>query len=263
MTSDRIWDRAADLPVPASGGRPRPELPALPVERSPSVDELFTFMRDAELRFETLRLRIEEWTEGVAGERRIAHDLMLRHVGDAKVITTEPKPGVAVGSYELWIGDGETVRTYASIHRLGTRRPARRRVVGLDDPDMPGFSKVYEPLTALPMETLPDTFVHPAGFCQNVLATGRCTVTGSAAGGGRATIHVRGEPPRVVELPGDRPDHAIDVAVDRDTGVIVRLIETIGGAVTRDAVVTELQPDAPLPPTAFEFVFPTGTTMLF
>jgi hypothetical protein len=33
--------------------------------------------------------------------------------------------------------------------------------------------------------------------------------------------------------------------------------------VTRDAVVTELQPDAPLPPTAFDFVFPTGTTMLF
>jgi len=27
--------------------------------------------------------------------------------------------------------------------------------------------------------------------------------------------------------------------------------------------VTDLGPDAPLPPSAFDFVFPTGTTMLF
>jgi hypothetical protein len=27
--------------------------------------------------------------------------------------------------------------------------------------------------------------------------------------------------------------------------------------------VTNLEPDASLPPSAFEFVFPTGTTMLF
>jgi hypothetical protein len=33
--------------------------------------------------------------------------------------------------------------------------------------------------------------------------------------------------------------------------------------VTRDAVVTKLEPDASLPPSAFEFAFPTGTTMLF
>jgi hypothetical protein len=263
MTSDRIWDRAADLPVPASGGRPRPELPALPVERSPSVDELFTFMRDAELRFETLRLRIEEWTEGVAGERRIAHDLMLRHVGDAKVITTEPKPGVAVGSYELWIGDGETVRTYASIHRLGTRRPARRRVVGLDDPDLPGFSKVYEPLTALPMETLPDTFVHPAGYCQNVLATGRCAVIGIGEIAGRRAVAMTCDHPRTVEVVGDRPDFRIEIAVDRETGVISRLIESIGGRVTRRAEATALQPDAPLPPSAFDFDFPPDTTLLY
>ena len=68
-----------------------------------------------------------------------------------------------------------------------------------------------------------------------------------------------------------RPDRELGVRlvlvrwppVDRDTGVIVRLIETIGGNVTRDAVVTVLEPDASLPPSAFEFVFPTGTTMLF
>ena len=31
----------------------------------------------------------------------------------------------------------------------------------------------------------------------------------------------------------------------------------------RHAEVTDLGPDAPLPPSAFEFVFPTGTTMLY
>jgi len=33
--------------------------------------------------------------------------------------------------------------------------------------------------------------------------------------------------------------------------------------VTRDAEVIELGPDAPLPPSAFDFLFPTGTTMLY
>jgi hypothetical protein len=69
--------------------------------------------------------------------------------------------------------------------------------------------------------------------------------------------------PRTTELPGDRPDFHISIAVDRDTGVILRLVESIGGAVTRDAEVVELSPDVPLPPAVFNFVFPTGTTMLY
>ena len=32
---------------------------------------------------------------------------------------------------------------------------------------------------------------------------------------------------------------------------------------TRHAEVKDLGPDAPLPPSAFDFVFPTGTTMLY
>ena len=45
--------------------------------------------------------------------------------------------------------------------------------------------------------------------------------------------------------------------------MILRLEESIGGVVTRDARVTEYAPDAPLPPSAFDFVFPSGTTMLY
>ena len=44
---------------------------------------------------------------------------------------------------------------------------------------------------------------------------------------------------------------------------MLRLTESIGGSVTRDAEVVELSPDVPLPPAVFHFVFPTGTTMLY
>src|SRR3954470_7516773 len=54
MTTTRRWDRAADLPM-VVGRRQRPELVALPAEPL-TIAELFTFMRDAELRFDTLRM---------------------------------------------------------------------------------------------------------------------------------------------------------------------------------------------------------------
>jgi outer membrane lipoprotein-sorting protein len=113
------------------------------------------------------------------------------------------------------------------------------------------------------MESLPETFVHPAGYCQNVLATGDCAVAGTDDVGGREAIVVTCAHPRTIEMAADRPDFAIRVAVDRETGIILRLTESIGGRVTRDAEVTDLAPDTPLAPTTFEFVFPTGTTMLY
>ena len=64
-------------------------------------------------------------------------------------------------------------------------------------------------------------------------------------------------------MAGDRPDFTIEIAADRETGVILRLVESIGGETTRHAQVTEIAPDAPLPPSIFQFVFPTGTTMLY
>jgi len=259
MAGSGSWDRAALVPV--RRGEKRAELAALPVEL-PSVPELFTFMRDAERRFETLKLRIEERTYGARGRQIATVDVALRHPGHARVVTTEPGTGAA-GHNEVWISDGEIVRTYASAHGLGTQRPVRNRPRGLDDPDLPGTAKVYEPVTALPMETLPDTFVHPAGYCQNVLSTGRSSVSGTAIVHGREAILVACDHPRTTEVAGDRPDFHISLAVDRDTGVILRLVESIGGGITRHAEVVELAPDSPLPSSAFEFSFPTGTVMLY
>jgi len=260
MTSSRLWDRAAALPVPVDGRR-APEIVALPPDL-PALDELFTFMRDAELRFQTLRMRIEERTFGTLGDQLVVMEVAVRHPGQARVTTSEPGRGTA-GNYETWISDGVTVRTYSAPHRLGTERPVRHVVRGLDDPDFPGWSRVYVPLTPLPMETLPDTFIHPAGYCQNVLATGRCWISGTEIVAGRQAIVVECDHPRTIELAADRPDFHVQVAADVADGAILRLTETIGGEVTRDAEATLYDPDAPLPPATFDFELPSGTTRLY
>jgi outer membrane lipoprotein-sorting protein len=263
MADTRLWDRAADVALVVDRRR-RPEIASLPADELPSVAELFTFMRDAELRFDTLRMRIEEHAFTTQGENVVVVDISLRHPGEARVTTSEPRRGTA-GNYELWISDGEVVRTYSGPHRLGTERPARRSVVGVSGPesrDLPGPSRVYAPLTALPMETLPEAFIHPAGYCQNVLATGDCRVVGVEEIAGREAVLLTCAHPRTIEMAADRPDFAIRVWSDRADGVILRLEESIGEAVTRDAITTVYDPNASLPPTTFDFSFPTGTTML-
>ncbi len=260
MTDFRVWDRTARLPV-AVDGRPRPALAAL-APGMPAVAELFEFMRDAELRFDTLRMRIEERTGTARGEHLVVMDLALRHPGQARVTTSEPARGTA-GNYEIWISDGDTVRTYSAPHKLGTERPVRHTVRGLDQRDLPGSALVYWPLTPLPMETLPDTFVHAAGYCQNVLATGRCWISGTDMVGDREVIVVECDHPRTIEETADRPDFHITIAVDRADGVILRLTESMGGTVTRQAEAVVYQPNVSLVPSTFEFTFPEGTRKLF
>jgi hypothetical protein len=259
MTSSRLWDRAALVPV--RRGERETEIAVLPAGL-PTLDELFTFMRDAELRFETLRMRIEERTFGSKGEQLAFHDVTIRHPGHARVVTSEPSPRAA-GNHELWISDGETVRTYSAAHRLGTNRPVRNRPRGLDPWEYPGRSTVYRPVTPLPMETLAELFVHPAGYCQNVLESGVCWISGTDVVAGREAIVVECDHPRTVEREADRPDYHVQVAADRLEGVITRLVESIGGEVTRLAEVTYLEPNAALPPSAFDFEFPDGTTLLY
>jgi len=259
MASTGPWDRAALVPV--RRGEKRAEVAALP-PGLPTVAELFTFMRDAERRFETLKVRIEERTYGARGAQVVTIDVALRHPGHARVVTTEP--GVkATGRHEVWISDGELVRTYSAAHRLGTSRPVRNRPRGLDPRDYPGRSTVYEPITPLPMETLAELFVHPAGYCQNVLATGDCWISGTDSVVGREAIVVDCDHPRSVEREVDRPDYHVQIAVDRLDGIVTRLVESVGEEVTRVAEVTHLEPDATLPATTFDFEFPEGTTLLY
>jgi len=257
--STSAWDRAALVPV--RRGEKRPELAALPVGL-PTLPELFTFMRDAERRFETLKMRIEERTYGGRGEQLVAMDIAIRHPGHARVVTTEPGR-TAAGRHELWLSDGDVVRTYSAIHRLGTSRPVRNRPRGLDPRQYPGRSTVYEPITQLPTETLAELFVHPAGFCQNVLATGECWISGTDSVAGREAIVIECDHPRTVEREVDRPDYHVQLAADRLDGIVTRMVESVGDEVTRVAEVTYLEPDAALPATTFDFEFPEGTTLLY
>lgn len=258
MTTER-WARAALVPI--RRGERRAEIASLPAGL-PTVAELFTFMRDAERRFETLKLRIEERTFGGRGERLVAVDVAVRHPGHARVVTSTPGRAAA-GSHELWISDGEVVRTYSAEHNLGTSRPVRNRPRGLDPRQYPGRSTVYEPVTALPAETLAELFVHPAGYCQNVLATGKCWISGTDRVAGREAIVIECDHPRAVERTVDRPDYHVQVSVDRAEGIVTRLVESVGGEVTRVAEVIHLDPDAALPATTFDFEFPEGTTLLY
>jgi hypothetical protein len=261
MSDTRAWDRAGSLPVPVSG-RPRAEIATL-AAGLPSVDELFTFMRDAELRFDTLRMRIEERTWGTRGEQLSIIETALRHPGEVKVLTSDPGKGTAA-NYEVWVSDGETVLTYIASRNVGNQRPVRPMVRGVaDGRDLPGMSRVYVPVTQLPMESLPELFIHPAGYCQNVLATGRCAVTGTTTVAGREAIVLECAHPRTVEVVADRPDFHVSLAVDRADGVILALIESVGGRVTRNAQVTAYDPDSPLPPSAFQFTFPADTTFIY
>jgi hypothetical protein len=227
------------------------------------VAELFTFMRDAELRFRTLRMRIEEHTWTARGEEVVISDLTVRHPGEA-LVRVSSSVGAVDDNYELWMSDGTTVRQYNASRRTGTQRPARTGVRGIDgNADLPNASRQYRPLTQLLSESLPDVFIHPAGFCQNVLATGDCRVTGTTSVAGREALVVECEHPRTVEVMADRPDFAVRIAVDRRDGVILRLEESVGGTVTRDAIVTSYRPDAPLDPREFDFAFPDGTTLVY
>lgn len=260
MTDTVHWHRAL-VPSVSADERRLPLVAALPAN-PPTVWELFEFMRDAELRFGTLRMRILERAQTARGEASTRIEVAIQHPGHSRITTIREADAVKA-DYEIWLSDGDLVRTYASAHKLGTQRPIRNRPRGLHDRDFPGRSRVYEPLTALQMETLPETFIHPAGFCQNVLGTGRCWIAGSALVVGRESVLLECDHPRTTESVADRPDYHLAIAVDRETGVILRFAESIGGLETRHAEVVEFAPDAPLPPSAFQFVFPTGTTMLY
>ncbi len=256
-----------------SGSIPdRPDLPALPGTRRharpaslppglPDLTTLFAFMREAELRFGSLRLRIEDRTIVAGGERLTVSDLLLRHPGRARIATSVSGAGGA--GYEIWLSDGVEVRTYSAISRVATRRPLRRRPRGLNAPDLPGRTHVYDPLTPLPTESISEAFVHPAGFCQNVLATGRCRVTGTATVAGRGAVVVECDHPRTIEVGADRPDHWIQVAADTEIGLVLRLVEAIGGAVTRHAEATVVEPDAPIPDAAFELSVPPEANRIY
>ncbi|HEX5465475.1 MAG TPA: hypothetical protein VFW92_02250 [Candidatus Limnocylindrales bacterium] len=239
-----------------------PALVVAPAPDAPSLTALFTFMRDAELRFDSLRMRLEDRTLAAEGERVEYHEVWLRHPGRAKVVTRFDATA-AHGASRVWVSDGTTIQTYDSRSGTASRRPVRNHVRGATDPSLPTFGQVYTPRTALPMESLPNTFVHPHGLCRNVLATSDLSLLGTARLNGREIYLLRADHPRTTKILIDRPDHGLEVGVDRLTGVVMLLVERVGGQITRQAEVTALEPDAPIADAVFVLHVPEDARTIF
>jgi hypothetical protein len=225
-----------------------PEQPVLPVG-TPQLEELFAFMAEAELRFDSLRMRIVDRQITTHGEETVTHDVWLRHPGAAKIVST--RGASSEGDYDVWVSDGETVHTFNALGRTATQRRAPRPPRGADDPDLPRRSRIYHMQTALQPETVADTFVHPNGLCRNVLATGVIYHRGTAAINGREAMLLRCDHPRTSQLLLDRPDHWLEIGVDSQTGMVLLIAEHVGERITRHAQATNVRLDETIPDSAF------------
>jgi outer membrane lipoprotein-sorting protein len=238
-----------------------PEYPVLP-ETTPALDELFAFMAEAELRFESLRMRIVDRQVTTHGEEVVTHDVWFRHPGFAKVVST--RGASSEGDYEVWLSDGDIVRTFNALGHTATERRARRAPVGVTDPDLPRFARVYLPQTALEAETVADTFVHPNGLCRNVLTTGLVSRRGTASlAGGRETILLRCDHPRASHVLLDRPDHWLEVGVDAQTGMLLLYAEHVGDRMTRHAEASSVRLDETIPDSAFTIHVSSDTRTIY
>jgi outer membrane lipoprotein-sorting protein len=237
------------------------EMPTLP-SRAPDFATLYTFMREAELRFSSLRMRIADERIGAKGEEIETTEVWLRHPGMAKVIQT--RGNGMDRDFDIWLSDGETVQTYAARNNVTTRRRAPSPPVGAaGDTSMPFHAQIYLPVTPLPAETLTETFVHPRGFCRNVLATGVTELVGTSVVAGREVLLLRCDHPRTSHVLTDRPDHRLEVAVDFQTGMILLLAEHVGGRITRKGEVTSLSFDETIPDSAFSLHISDDTVSLY
>jgi hypothetical protein len=237
-----------------------PELATLPT-RDPDLDSLFAFMSEAELRFETLRMRIEDWRQGARGEEVETSEVWLRHPGSAKVVQSR---GDGMGrDFDIWLTDGSSVQRYDARSGVATKRGVPPAPVGADAAVLPPRSRIYVSVTPLPAETLAETFVHPRGFCRNVLLTGVTFKLGTADVAGREALLLRCDHPRTSHVLTDRPDHWLEVGVDFQTGMILLLAEHIGGRMTRRGQVTALSLDETIPDDAFRVHTSDDTRLLY
>jgi hypothetical protein len=237
----------SQLPVPAVAPYVPVADPAVRRVDVTQVAPLFRFMRDAEQRFESLRMTIVDRHVGARGDTVARIDVWLRHPGASRVVLGDPD-GPARGGYQAWVIEGDTVTHYDADANVIRSRPRLSVPRGADtNADLPNFGRVYRPRTALPAGSLADAFVHPHGFCRNVLATGALSTAGIAtSSGGREMTLVRCDHPRSAKILVDRPDRWILVGADRETGMILLLEEHVGDDLTRRAEVTSLSLDEPL-----------------
>lgn len=252
----------SSLPVPVEPARATVAAAIALDGEEPPITELFAFMTDAELRFRSLRMRIEERTMTARGESLVIADVLVRHEGWARVTRRRSAEPMS-RDHDVWATDGVTVTTYDASAGRASIRPLMRAPVGATATDLPRFARVRPPLTRLPAESLPDTFVHPQGYIRNVALTGVTTSLGSTVQHGRQTFLLRIDHPRSTYVLTDRPDRWVELGVDRQTGIITLLVEHIGDLVTRHAEVVSLEVDPAIPDEAFVVHLPEDVRRIY
>ncbi len=231
-------------------------------DEAPTIEELFSFAREAELRVQTLRMSIEDRVVNAKGEQVSTVEVQLKHPGHARV-TTRRSAEQLTRDYAIWLSDGATATAYDAATNVASVRALPARVAGSDQDDLPTFARQYQPLTRLPAGSLAETFIHPHGLFRNVLVTGPLAVVGTQSVAGREAVIVRSRHPRSAKVLVDRPDRSIDVGIARDSGFVVLLTERIGDSVTRHAEVTALDLDPTLLDSAFELRLPADVRKVY
>lgn len=250
------------IPVDEALALRPPSVVALEADE-PDTSDLFSFMAEAELRFETLRMRIADRTSTARGERVETLEVALRHPGWARVVRRRDSSGLSA-DYDVWISDGRVVKTYDARSETASVRPVTPRVRGATDPRLPSFARVWVSRTDLPRDSLADTFIHPRGLVRNVLGTGPVTRSGTTTlATDREALLLRIDHPRTSHVLTDRPDRWLEVAVDRMTGLVLRLREQVGARLTRNAEVTDLELDPVLNDDVFTLHLSADVRMMY
>ena len=60
-----------------------------------------------------------------------------------------------------------------------------------------------------------------------------------------------------------RSDHRLELAIDRETGLVACLEERYGDVPSRLVTATELAPDASIPDSAFSLAIPASAAMIY
>jgi len=228
----------------------------------PSIEELFAFSREAELRVQTLKMIIEERVVTAKGSDTIRHEIQLKHPGHARVATRRSSEPLS-HDYDIWISDGQKITAYEASNRLVSVRQHQALVVGSDSDDLPPFARQYQPVTQLPAGSLAEAFIHPHGLFRNVLVSGPLSLVGVQPVANREAVVVRSEHPRSAKVLVDRPDRSIEVGIGRDSGFVLLLIERIGDTVTRHAEVVSLELDPTIFDSAFEVKLPADVRKVY
>ena len=231
-------------------------------EDVPSIETLFLFAREAELRVSRLRVIIEERSMNARGVDLVRHEVLLRHPDQARVTSTRSDDPLS-RDYDIWIGEGDQIRTFSARHKLASVRTRPRGAVGVDNPDLPLYARTRAPLTHLPAGSVADTFIHPHGLFRNVLVTGPLAILGTRDVGGREAVVVRSQHPRSAKVLVDRPDRSVEVGIDRATGFLLSLVERIGDDITHQVEVATLELDPAIPDAAFELHLASDVRMLY